>query len=345
MQSKNSRAIHSIDTWRFFAMFLVVAVHFPLPGLAGGIAITYAKTAVPFFIIVSGYFCYCADNKQFIRNLSKRIIKMTIFCVLANLFYFLLVFKLSGVSTYTTFKILYMNDNAWKTFWLVNESPFAGHLWFLGSMVYAMILLLLFTLLSIQKPLLWISPLLLSVYIWMSRSGQYDLVYCRNALFCTMPYFMFGCLMRKYDRKIIEKLGSKIGKIVLTVALILCIIASFLEFWHYQDVGITFISTEILTIVLVLFLLCFRNIGKNSIFEHMGRRDTMFIYIMHFAVILILYNCDTASIPDYIYQYGTVLIFVGSLITAEIWNFIKWNVQKGVLYIRKKEDKKECSNL
>ena len=53
MGSKGVRSAHSIDVWRLFAAFLVVCVHFPLPGMAGGIAITYAKTAVPFFIIVS----------------------------------------------------------------------------------------------------------------------------------------------------------------------------------------------------------------------------------------------------------------------------------------------------
>lgn len=40
MESTQTRQIHSVDTWRIFAAFLVVTVHFPLSDLVGEIAIT-----------------------------------------------------------------------------------------------------------------------------------------------------------------------------------------------------------------------------------------------------------------------------------------------------------------
>ena len=69
---KNNQAdtrIHSIDAWRFIAMFFVVAIHLPFAGTAGQIVITFGKTAVPFFIMASGFFCYRGDDVEFSKRL------------------------------------------------------------------------------------------------------------------------------------------------------------------------------------------------------------------------------------------------------------------------------------
>jgi peptidoglycan/LPS O-acetylase OafA/YrhL len=58
-----SSHIHSIDAMRIFMAFLVVAIHLPFDGKAGSVFITYGKTAVPFFLVVCGYFLYRDDNK------------------------------------------------------------------------------------------------------------------------------------------------------------------------------------------------------------------------------------------------------------------------------------------
>lgn len=332
MGSRSVRQVHSIDTWRLLASFLVICVHFPLPGLAGGIAITYAKTAVPFFIIVAGYFCYRNDRKDFAKRLGKQIIKLAVLCVFANLLFFALSYWSSGASSLSTYKILYMSSDSWKDFWLVNQSPFADHLWFLGSMVYAMLIVLLLTGLNIHRYVFFLSPFLLGVYIYMSRSGNYNFLYCRNAVFCTMPYFMYGCLIRKYE----EKLMSKLKGGVIIGAFVVLIVLTFLEFWHYQDVGITFFGPEFLVVCLVLLLVKYKNIGKNTVFEWAGRRDTLFIYIMHFVIVLYFYTKYYNYVPPVIENFGTVIIFAVTLICAEIFQFIKMLFRKMYRLLRKK---------
>lgn len=331
MKSGSLRSAHSIDVWRLFAMFLVVSVHFPLPGTAGGIAITYAKTAVPFYIMVSGYFCYREDGDEFAKRLFRQITKLLLFCILANILYAAVSYYFSGASTWTTYKIMRFRDNTWKNFWLYNESPFAGHLWFLGSMVYAMLLVLLMTKLRIHKFVFFLSPLLLGVYIYMARSGKYDFILCRNAVFCTMPYFMYGCLIRRFEDKIMNRLN----KVLVAAVLILLIGAAFMEYWHYRDVNITFIAPELLVITLVIFLVQNKNIGKGTVLEVLGRRDTLFVYIMHNILVMYFYQKFANYAPDYITNFGTVIIFAVTLAAAEVYQLCKRRLRWSYYRVRK----------
>lgn len=328
------RSVHSIDVWRVVASFLVVAVHFPLPGVYGGIAITYGKTAVPFFIIVSGYFCYREDRDEFAKRLLKQMGKLLLLDIMANLLFLVISYVGSGASSWTIYKIMIMSPDSWKKFFLVNQSPFADHLWFLGSMVYAMTIIWVLNRLRIDKYAFYLAPILLGIYIYLARTGNYDFIYIRNALICTMPYFMYGCLIRRFEDKILAKLH---GGVIIGVVLA-CTAISFFEFWHFKDVGMTFIGPELLDIALVLMLLKYKNFGRNSVFEWIGRRDTLFIYIMHFILVMYFYRNYWSNAPKIVENYGTVIIFVSTLLVAEIYAWMKAGIRYGIRRVRKQSD-------
>ena len=48
----------SLDAAKAIAAFLVVFIHISFPGMTGRIIKTLARSAVPFFFMVSGFFCY-----------------------------------------------------------------------------------------------------------------------------------------------------------------------------------------------------------------------------------------------------------------------------------------------
>ena len=116
-------------------------------------------------------------------------------------------------SNYIKFIAETFTHSSVKSWILVNESPLAGHLWFLGSMIYAMTIVVIFVKLKIFKYVSLASPLFSLVYILMAYSGKFSFIYCRNSIFCTMPYFMFGCVFRKYENRIknIDKKATKIA--------------------------------------------------------------------------------------------------------------------------------------
>lgn len=48
----------SLDAVKAIAACLVVCIHVSFPGQAGQLVKVLARCAVPFFFMVSGYFCY-----------------------------------------------------------------------------------------------------------------------------------------------------------------------------------------------------------------------------------------------------------------------------------------------
>ena len=59
----------SLDAVKAIAACLVVCIHVSFPGQAGQLVKVLARCAVPFFFMVSGYFCYYQNC-----NASKRIL-------------------------------------------------------------------------------------------------------------------------------------------------------------------------------------------------------------------------------------------------------------------------------
>ena len=57
----------SLDAVKAIAACLVVCIHVSFPGQAGQLVKVLARCAVPFFFMVSGYFCYYQNC-----NASKR---------------------------------------------------------------------------------------------------------------------------------------------------------------------------------------------------------------------------------------------------------------------------------
>lgn len=317
-----SRDFHSIDVFRCLAMLLIVAIHMPFPGIFGMIVISFGKTAVPFFIIASGFFCYRENDEEFSKRLVKQIVKLLIVCIIANVLFCFILFYLSPEMTFVNYLKSMLTPEAVKKFLITNNSPFADHLWFLGSMVYAMLIVLLLVKIKAFNFVSLFSPLLLIVYIAMVFSGKIDFVYCRNALFCTMPYFMFGCLFRKYFDKV-----NTIPLWILVVATVISIAVSMLELAIHKSTGTIFIGTEFLTLFIFALLLRFKDFGANSIFESIGRRDVFFIYVIHFAFCFFFWIRYEELNP--LFQWlAPLIIFLISWIVSEIYYVIKMLVCK-----------------
>ena len=77
----------SLDVAKAIAAFLVVCIHVSFPGETGQIIKVFARCAVPFFFMVSGYFCYYENNNAAVKIPFKIIHILKLFAV-SILFYF-----------------------------------------------------------------------------------------------------------------------------------------------------------------------------------------------------------------------------------------------------------------
>ncbi len=312
--------LHSVDCMRAIAAFLVVCIHIPFYGMGGSIAIAYGKIAVPFFLVVCGYFCYRTEKEEFSKRLKKQIKKIAILVVLSNalflIFDIILQFIFSNNSVYDIKQ--YFVSEKWFDFLVYNQSPFADHLWYLGSLLYALIIILVLCKFNLVNYIMFLAPLLLLCYIIPLRTGG-NMIVWRNCIMVSVPYFLFGCIIRRY-----QPLIKRLNKLVLPIIITVLIITNYIELTIYNSVAPPFISAELLVIAIVLFLLKHPSIGENTILEKIGREYSLFIYIFHMSIVILTFKWyETGSMPDFVLYCAPVMVFLVSLGAAVLYKSVK----------------------
>ncbi len=319
LELKAGTHIHSIDVMRIVMAFLVVVIHVPFDGKAGNVFITYGKTAVPFFLVICGYFLYRDDNKEMMKRLIKQTKRIFIFFVASNLFYaachavYLRVTEGSFNGMRECFTAKALTDFA-----LYNLSPFSEHLWYLGSLLYALLIMLLLNKLKVMKYFMFTAPLLVAAYVVLSHLGIGTSVQLRNAVLVGLGYTMMGMLIRRFEKKILD---HKAAAPVLWILTIICCVTAIFELNGYkQGIAVPFVSCEILIYLIALLCLKYPDFGMGTFAEWLGRECSLTVYIMHMAVLYLMLMTGNDS---FFGKYGAVTVFVVTTFIAVAYKSIK----------------------
>ena len=319
----NTSRNHSIDVMRIIMAFLVVTIHWPFDGKAGNVFITFGKTAVPFFLVICGYMLYRDDSKEMMKRLLKQTKRMLIFFVGANLFYGAVTAIGDLISMGRIDMKPYFTSKKILDFVLYNFSPFSEHLWFLGSLLYALVILLILNKLKVVKYAVFAGPLLIAAYVILSHLNVGEPYQLRNAILVGLSYPLTGMLIRRFEKNI---LNIKFISVILIVLSILASAAAIFELNTYKrGVEVPFAGCEILTIVLVLLCLKFPEFGMGTYAEKIGRRSSLGIYIMHIFTMMIFLITNNSS---FFGRYGAVAIFAVTAVGVELYECIKEAVIK-----------------
>lgn len=317
---KNGRTqIHSIDVMRIVMAFSVVTIHWPFDGKAGEVFTTYGKTAAPFFLVIAGYFLFREDNKEMMKRLLKQTKRIAIFYLASNVFYGLVMTVYEWVST-GNLKVMrqYFTARSITDFLLYNLSPFSEHLWFLGSLLYALLIMLLLNKLNVLKYAMFAAPLLVAAYVVLMHLGVGEPNQLRNALFVGLGYTMMGMLIRRFEKVL---LGSRFASPVLWVLFAVCCTTAIFELNGYkQGIAVPFASCEILLYVIVLLCLKYPDFGKGTFAEKLGHECSLTVYIMHIFVLMIFVMTNNEA---FFGRYGAVFIFAVTAAGAYIYKNIK----------------------
>ena len=311
--------IHSIDVMRIVMAFFVVAIHVPFADKAGEVFITYGKTAVPFFLVVCGYFLYRDDNAEMMKRLIKQTKRIFIFFVAANLFYaaFFALFVRVKEGSFDSLKECF-TVKALTDFLLYNMSPFCEPLWYLGSLLYALLIMLLLNKLKVLKFAMFLAPFLVAAYVVMSHLGIGTPVQLRNAVLVGLGYTMMGMLIRRFEKKIF---GSKAAAPVLWIVFVICCVTAIVELNGYkQGIAVPFVSCEILVYVTALLCLKYPDFGKGTFAEWLGHECSLPVYIIHMAVLQLIIMTGN---DGFFGKYGAVTVFVTATVIAALYRKIK----------------------
>lgn len=162
--------------------------------------------------MITGYFY----SDTVARHKEERQIRKIFFLVVeANAIFFIWNIALGILrrdSMVTYVQEIFTGKSILK-FLVLNESPLAGHLWYLGAILYVLVIVLLVDKLKSRKALYCLTPVLLIAdlvfgkYSLLIFHREFPYILVRNFLCVGIPYFCIGNLIR--EKRCSEKWNKK----------------------------------------------------------------------------------------------------------------------------------------
>lgn len=322
---------HSVDILRMVGAFAVINLHHFSGGgvwLAEEIIDIY-RFAVPMFFLISGYFA----AKFTLRRKLLQILKIFSLAVASNLGYLWVLAFEQSFNWYAVRSALQerFTKAAWQDLLLWNESPLASHLWFLGALLYVLILDLIFSplfqKLRQRKLVLWGIVIFLfaegsTLYhvLTLSPGVDFHLCYYRNFLFFALPFYLSGKLLRDsgFEKFSLPRFAYPVG-IVLLCALTLVERRLIILRWE-----VYFGSAALALLLLHLAVThplttCPKPVAALA---WLGQHTSLLIYIVHIFVQIRIHNLYFSFfLPQYelsLFHFLPIVILIASTVLAVI---------------------------
>ena len=281
----NKQINYTLYTERLIASIFVVFIHLMFPGLFGIIIKNIARFAVPFFLMISGYYWKSAlavHSNCDLHKTIKRIVRMTGYsCFLYICFNIFICFLTGNTNT------LYVSLTSWENLFLLivfnYTTPYlgCGHLCYLLSLIYVY-----FFVFWVEKKNAWnlvyfysivsiFSIIILEIMSHLN-SWSFQSYYFRNWLFMGIPFFALGRYIKENGYKYLGG-GSKL-LFLIYIALILC------ESFVFSD-NFEFLASSILACILLIGI-AIRN-PDIKIFSKWGIEYSQWIYVYHYIFVII----------------------------------------------------------
>lgn len=192
----------SFDILKLLCAFLVLCIHSDSPVYAS--LAPLARAAVPAFFMITGYFYVDTAARG---HQKKQILRTVSIVLFGNGLYFLFGLA-SAAGNPWSFLLELLDGKIWLRFLLLNESPFRSHLWYLGALVYVLVMAF-----AVESRKLWniayrLIPVLLLGNLILGNYGQLllgqalELALSRNFLLCGFPCFCLGHFCRTEKQKL-----------------------------------------------------------------------------------------------------------------------------------------------
>ena len=325
-----------LDVLKLICAFLVVSIHIPFLNEFGNYFKVFARIAVPIFFMITGFFYSdtVKGDKEF-----KQVSKLVYLIISSNILYliwqiFVCVYNNKSVSDYLS---SLKTDTVLVEFLLFNQSKTGYHLWYLGAILYVLLIAIFFRKSGKMKWLVIISPVLLILGIGVGRYSNIffetsnKMVLSRNFVFVGIPYFIAGYVIRKNADFIKAKLKSSF----FFVSTIIFVALNFLE----DDIlrsnklaakGDYYILTFFVAVSVFLMFLLFDYNNKAepsklvNMVSYIGRNCTTTIYIINIIILEALNIINkNLGIEKNFRHYGAVLVFLLAVLIALAFNYIK----------------------
>lgn len=269
-----------------------------------------ARVGVPVFFMITGFFFQSLYDRKRLPGYCKKIIKIFITGIL---FYVLLTvfiqvrghIAVKSVIEYICHLFDLSTFEKWMAFPAV-----AGHLWYLISLVNAILVVWALEAIGLRRKLYWLIPVLLLANYAIGTF--YSSFYCRNFLFTGIPYILFGCFIHDYKERMQEIFTTKKSCIILMITILLLVG----ELKIYSLYGLPVVRDHYFItpfMAVALFMLGLNpTIVWNKILINIGNIYSTNIYVYHYAFVSLFY---AIGLYEKIHFFlASLIVFLATLI-------------------------------
>lgn len=269
----------------------IVLVHCRFPSVPGEVITAFARSGIPFFFILSGYYTFYTDREKTLAVTWRRVKKTFQLLVTAMLFYiawrFLPKLLSGGIQeAFLWVKTALFQQQIILEFLLLNVTDSVnGVLWYIPAALYVYMMFGILVKSGSKWNALYIAALiLLAVNLVLCEIGSLaglgiHLKWYRNFLLTGFPLFMLGHYLHKKEKEIqMLKRNTPILIAALGGAMILL---------ECRLVGNALLYTGNVVFIIGLYLYAIQNSlsKKGTLMEQVGSKLYLYIYISQVAVI------------------------------------------------------------
>lgn len=283
----------TLDMVKAISAYAVVLLHIRFPGAAGNVVNVLARFAVPVFFMVSGYFCYREDGREFSRIGKKirHILTLIMVAFPAYVFWDLIQNQIDGDSQRKWLESLTSGEHIRQFFLYNNSSQVKWHLWFLPALLYCYLLFALVSKFRLYRLAYVLIPVLLLIHFGMEEFSPYigdhfRVMEFRNYLFTGFPFFMTGHMIHRYEDKIEACFSGKKEQILYVLLAAGCI-CSLVEYRYFEKQEL-FLGSVCMAAALFVLALVKKDAEVPAILATAGQKYAFFIYLFHLCVADIL---------------------------------------------------------
>ncbi|KXT85031.1 acyltransferase family protein [Streptococcus panodentis] len=306
MKTENT-TLHAVKA---LACFSIVTLHFLLPGEFGDFYQIVARFAVPFFMMLSGYFSFHISREK----VKSRLKQMLLLTAGSFLFYGAVhVINLTAREGLAE-KLAELKATDFIDFFLFNSPKeligSAGTpTWYLLAISYIYLLYLLFYKHFHHLSTFGVSLLLLAAAFCIEFSTDNEFYY-RNFLFLGFPFFIAGMQFARYRERILSYQLSAVQKWGLGLGIAGMILL------EYRFIGTEYdLYPSTLFLSSAIFLYAIRN-SRNiniPILNNIAKKYATMIYIIH-PFIIFLFRLLMPR--NTVYSFGVFIIFLLSYLMS-----------------------------
>lgn len=273
---QKTRSNKPIECFRFIGCVFVLFIHCPFPQPLGLYVSVMGRTAVPYFLLLSGYFSYCDKPidkamKKLIETV-KIILVAGLLCIIWNSMNSLILHH-----NFFIWFVQYLTSDTLKNFLLYNRAVFFNSaFYYFFIMIYVYFIYILSCKTNTVRVFYAFIPMLIFFLFYFATVGEW--YWGGNWMLLGIPMFYLGNYIHSRPQIIALLSGKEIYLIFFGI------ISDLVEISLRFHTGYIYIGSII--IAFSLLCLCINNKDAKCppLFEYLGTNCSLYIMIFHCEV-------------------------------------------------------------